>query len=722
MSPQFHCVYDDQFDSVKNDSNFSTVWAEKAGLSQMEDDNSDDYLKVRISPQLSIPFVDNVEPIEDDQGRDLSHLVPVDQDDSQVEVATNEENEGANEEPPTQREIPQEQPAAPAVNQQVERNGQPNQTRSGRTIRRTQRLEESPLLPTLRSFVSMVKHRVAEGIEMVAYPASIADNDTMYLKQAMQQPDRDKFLEAMIKEIEDHTKRGHWRITSKEEMRQKGYSHRPIMAVWSFKRKRDPFGRITKYKARLCCHGGQTIKGVHYEETFSPVVAWSTVRMMLTLAIINGWHARQIDFVLAFPQAKVRTDIYMNVPDKFEVRNGKLELNESALPPQKQDNVVKLIQNVYGLADASYTWHEHAKKGLRQCGFVQSKVDPCLFYKGEVLFILYVDDAVCLSKNKEEGDKLIKELQQLGYVLTDEGSLSAYLGIQIERKGNAVMMTQPAFVKRCVDSVQLKDNRMHDTPAEVILRRDNDGPPRKTNFHYRSVIGQMNYLAATTRPDIQFAVHQCARFCEDPKMSHEKAVKRVARYLRKTQDKGLSMKVDKRKGIECFVDADFAGAFDKEKPTNPRDCMSRTGYLIKFANCPIIWSSKLQTMIALSTTEAEYMALSSAMREVIFLMNLLEELRKNGVELLDKQPLIKCNVFEDNVGAIELAKLPKLRPRTKHIAIQYHHFREWTTRMGDQEPRVLVQHIKTEYQQADMLTKPLPRVQFQKLRELACGW
>ena len=84
-------------------------------------------------------------------------------------------------------------------------------------------------------------------------------------------------------------------------MEANGYKHKSIMAIWSFKRKRNPAGEIIKYKARLCCHGGQTIKGVHYEESFSPVVAWSTVRMMMTMSIIQGWYARQIDFVLAFP-------------------------------------------------------------------------------------------------------------------------------------------------------------------------------------------------------------------------------------------------------------------------------------------------------------------------------------------------------------------------------------------------------------------------------------
>ena len=166
---------------------------------------------------------------------------------------------------------------------------------------------------------------------------------------------------------------------------------------------------------------------------------------------------------------------------------------------------------------------------------------------------------------------------------------------------------------------------MHDTPADAILHRDK-GEQRKTDFHYRSIIGQLNYLAATTRPEIQFTIHQCARFCEDPKMSHKKAVKRIIRYLKKTSDQGLIMTIDKKKGLECYVDADFAGGFCKTEPTNPRDCLSRTGYIIKYAGCSIVWSSKLQLMIALSMTEAEYMALSTAAREVIYLMKLLEEL------------------------------------------------------------------------------------------------
>lgn len=281
-------------------------------------------------------------------------------------------------------------------------------TRSGRRIQRSQRLQESPLLQQLQSFVSIAKHasdvltRLDEDSltaltkELVAFPASLADPDTMYLNEAMKQDDRDEFLKAMVKEIEDHTVRGHWRVTTRAEMRQRGYNFKLIAAIWSFKRKRNPMGQITKYKARLCCHGGQTVQGVHYHETFSPVVAWSTVRLLLTLSEIYGWHARQIDFVLAFPQADVKTDVYMHIPEKFRVKNGKLELDIDAPHPSKQDAIVKLIKNVYGLKDASKTWVDHITRGLLDYGFKQSEVDPCLFVKGDMLFCLYVDDAICL--------------------------------------------------------------------------------------------------------------------------------------------------------------------------------------------------------------------------------------------------------------------------------------------------------------------------------------
>jgi hypothetical protein len=171
-------------------------------------------------------------------------------------------------------------------------------------------------------------------------------------------------------------------------------------------------------------------------------------------------------------------------------------------------------------------------------------------------------------------------------------------------------------------------------------------------------------------------VHQCARFSIDPRLPHEQAVKRIVRYLKNTANCGLILRPNMTRVLECHVNADFAGGWDRQSTTDPSPCYSRTGYVIWYAGCPLIWASKMQTTTALSTTEAEYMALSAALRDVIYIMQLLEELVSFGIKLSPVLPEIKCKVFEDNVGAYELAKALKIRPRTKHIGIHYHHFCE----------------------------------------------
>ena len=145
--------------------------------------------------------------------------------------------------------------------------------------------------------------------------------------------------------------------------------------------------------------------------------------------------------------------------------------------------------------------------------------------------------------------------------------------------------------------------------------------------------------------------------------------------------------------------------------------MSRSGYVITLAGCPIIWASKMQSLIALSTTEAEYIALSTALRKVISLMKLLKELKRRGLPITLPVPTIRCQVFEDNLAALELANQPKLRPRTKHLAVRLHHFRDHVQRKDIQ-----IQHVASKQQVADIFTKPLPKEQFTYLRQKLMGW
>ena len=226
----------------------------------------------------------------------------------------------------------------------------------------------------------------------------------------------------------------------------------------------------------------------------------------------------------------------------------------------------------------------------------------------------------------------------------------------------------------------------------------------------------LNYLEKTTRADLAFSVHQCARFCENPRLSHEKAVHKIIRYLKSTKKMGMIFTPDQSKGIECYVDADFAGGWNSIDSNCPANVLSRTGYVIMYCGCPLVWSSKLQTEIALSTTEAEYIALSQSMRELIPLIGMLSEISP-VFGVVKRPPDIKCSLFEDNNSCLTLAKAPRMNPRTKYISLKYHHFRSYVA-----QGIVQIFPIDTLEQTADIFTKPLDDKKFKYLRMKLCGW
>ena len=163
--------------------------------------------------------------------------------------------------------------------------------------------------------------------------------------------------------------------------REKGVNikRQQLMMIWSFKKKRDPQGNIIEYKARLCCHGGQQQWGINYWDTYAPVVSWSSIRILMTLAELHNFHTKSADFVQAFPQAKVKSTIFLKTPDGVEFKHG-------------DEVVLKLIKNLYGLKDAGLTWYEHLCEGLRHMNFKSTLSDPCIFTRGNSMIIIYVDD------------------------------------------------------------------------------------------------------------------------------------------------------------------------------------------------------------------------------------------------------------------------------------------------------------------------------------------
>jgi hypothetical protein len=214
-----------------------------------------------------------------------------------------------------------------------------------------------------------------------------------------------------------------------------------LSSVWQMKRKRKTStGEISKYKARMNVDGSKMIKGLHYEETYAPVVQWATIRFFMTMAIIKKWHTRQLDFVLAYTQADIEIDLYMKLPPGFNIPGKAMSEQD------RKEYVLKLEKNLYGQKQSGRVWYLHLKSNLLKLGFTPNKHDECVFYHGTTAFIVYTDDTILLGPNKEEIDNLVKQLADK-FNIEDQEELSDYLGIKIERKEDGTMIwTQPNLI------------------------------------------------------------------------------------------------------------------------------------------------------------------------------------------------------------------------------------------------------------------------------------
>jgi Reverse transcriptase (RNA-dependent DNA polymerase) len=590
--------------------------------------------------------------------------------------------------------------------------------RSNRRRIPTQRLLESGLPMAFSSqidnellyYENCAEERLqAEMRDPIAFAARASDPDTMHYHQAMKQPDRAQFIKAMKEEVQAHIDNGHWELIPRSEV---PAGTKILSAVWAMRRKRRiATQEVYKWKARLNVHGGQQEKGVNYWETFAPVVQWTSIRLFLIVALLNGWHTRQIDFVLAYPQADIECDLYMEVPPGFHVRGS------------RKDWALKLKKNLYGQKQAGRVWNQHLHVRLTEkLGFTQSAIDPCVYYRGTLIMMVYVDDNVLVSPDASEIEQVIADLKQ-HFNITDEGEIDDYLGVKVERlPDGSIKLSQPHLIDSILKDLHYtRQLNPATTPAAstVILDRDVNGRPFDESFHYRAAIGKLNFLEKSTRPEIAYAVHQAARFSVDPKESHGRAVRRLCRYLAGTRDKGIVLKPTLEGNVfQVWVDADFLGLWNKETALDdPSTARSRTGYVITYAGCPVSWISRLQTEVAHSSTEAEYVALSQALRDAIPMMGLLKEASDLGVPITSAKPTFRCTVFEDNAGCVELANVPKMRPRTRHINLKYHHFREFVAKKVIQ-----VLKVDGDDQLADLLTKPLADDKFIFLRHGLLGW
>lgn len=369
-------------------------------------------------------------------------------------------------------------------------------------------------------------------------------------------------------------------------------------------------------------------------------------------------------------------------------------------------------------------WNKHlVDKLVNKVGFVQSKVDECVFFKGSVIYVLHTDDSMLAGPNKQEVDDVIEAIRKAKLDTTVEGDVQDFLGVNVsQRDDGSIEFSQPQLIDKILRATWMdrKDIKPKDTPAASshMLKRHIDSEPFDKDFDCRSVIGMLSCLEKGSRSDIAYATHQCARFVDKPKVEHGKAVRWLVKHILGTRDKGMIFKPDLSKGLEAFVDSDFAGNWNKEEAALDRDAArSRHGHIIRHAGCPIVWKSQLQTEIALSSTESEHTGLSCALREAMPIMELLKEMEPHGVMVATTQASVKCRVFEDNSGALEMAKVHKYRPRTKHLNVKLHHFRSYVE-SGD----ITVHAVSSADMFADCLTKPVPLHMLTNLRKQVMGW
>ena len=536
----------------------------------------------------------------------------------------------------------------------------------------------------------------------------VKDPDLPSLRESLSGLDAEEWWQAMDKEIASLEAKGTWSVIDRSAVPS---GHPVIPATWVQCIKRHPDGSLNKRKSRLCIRGDLQ-RSSFTGNAYSPLVGWPTIRAALLLAATHGWHSRQVDFTLAFCQSPQKRPVYMELPQYYRPTGC-----------AGRDVVLQLNKSLYGQVDSPQLFYEHLSNGMKQLGFRPSDSDPCLFihHKEKIMVLNYCDDQIWLSPDNSLIEKYTSKLQQLGYDLTleDRTDMFGFLGIDFKRIGKSIELTQTGLIRKVLEYTKMTNASPQPTPAaREPLGADKTGPPFDEEWSYPAVVGMLLYISSNTRPDIQFAVHPAARFTHAPHKSHGQVIKRLLRYLVGTADKGISFVPNLSAGLDCFVDADFAGLWGHEDDQDPVSVKSRTGYTLTLFGCPIIWASKLQTEITLSSTAAEYVAFSMAMRELLPMRALLNELgSKLHLNFLTTS-LVRSTVFEDNQGCLSLVNVPKMSTKNKYLALKYHFFR---SHIGESKG-IVARYVQTTEQQADIFTKGLPADQFRHIRKLLIGW
>ena len=499
---------------------------------------------------------------------------------------------------------------------------------------------------------------------------STVDCEPISVEEAMQMADSEKWKEAIKDELESLDKHDTWELVYVPD-RQKILSSRFV-----FKRKMNKDGTVERYKARLVVKG--FMQGL-VDNTYAPVVDFTTVRVALSVAIQRGYTVHQMDVRTAFLHGNIDEDVFIHPPVGSEIR---LEPGQA----------LKLKKGLYGLKQAPKLWYTKWKEVMEKLGMTALITDKCVFRKKELWILLYVDDVVIIGKNCEDIGNVKRQLSSL-LEMKDMGNLSTFLGVSFSRDSDGGLLSQAHYVKLLLSRFGMQDCKPVSTPA--VKEGISEGNKRLANQRqYQELVGSLLFLSSRTRPDIALAVNKLSRHCSRPTEEHMQAGKRVLRYLKGTEN--FCLRIGKiGLTLAAYSDADWGGDCTDRKSTS--------GSLLLLGGTAVYWKSRKQKSMALSTTEAEFFSASEACKMVVWMRSLLNEF-----DVIMTDPTV---LFVDNQGAIAWGK-EGVR-HAKHVEIRRNYVLELI-----QEKKILLRYCDTHQMAADMFTKPLLKTTFDENRAL----
>ena len=525
-------------------------------------------------------------------------------------------------------------------------------------------------------------------------------------KEAMASDEKLEWLEAIKKEHESLIQNGTWKLVQRKP------GMKILKGKWVLDNKLGSNNQLLRRKARYVIKGYEQIFGIDYSETFSPVVKSKTIRMLLTIAAKFNLELKHIDFDTAFLNGELEEVIFMEQPEGF-VENG-------------SQYVCELKKSIYGLKQAARVWYKAIDALLQKLGYKPCAVDPCFYTKvsktGKRIYLsIYVDDAA-IAYEKQDEDEWLNDKTIIGetYKMKDIGDLHWILNMKVERdrEKGTITLCQNAYIEGMLERFNLLNITPVVNPEKYSnLHKTLDGSDgvkldEAGHSEYRMIIGGLLYASITTRVDISHIVGQLSRFLAEPCEHHMDAATHVLKYLAGTKDLGVKfgsiadevMDAKVTHGSPKSETAPLQTYTDANWGSDLKDRRSVSGTIVKLWGSPVSWISRRQATVALSTTEAEYIAVGVGTQEVLWFRMWLKEVMGLNVTV---------PIYCDNISAISLTGNETDHQRTKHIDIRHHFVRDHVTKQD-----IEMRWITTKDQEADILTKMLPTSRFQELRDV----